>query len=68
MREEILADMPYRCHYEMEIKMEIGIAVLLGFLLDLLLGDPHWLPHPVRLIGWMIAKGETILRLSLIHI
>lgn len=46
----------------MEIKMEIGIAVLLGFLLDLLLGDPHWLPHPVRFIGWMIAKGETILR------
>ncbi len=27
------------------------IAFLAGFLLDLVFGDPHWLPHPVRLIG-----------------
>ena len=27
------------------------IAFLAGFLLDLLIGDPHWLYHPVRLIG-----------------
>ncbi|MCC8141562.1 MAG: adenosylcobinamide-phosphate synthase CbiB [Lachnospiraceae bacterium] len=27
------------------------IAFLAGFLLDLILGDPHWLPHPIRLIG-----------------
>ena len=26
------------------------IAFLAGFLLDLLIGDPHWLYHPVRLI------------------
>lgn len=26
-----------------------------GLLLDLLLGDPRWLPHPVRLFGNMIA-------------
>ena len=31
--------------------MRFGIAALIaGFLLDLLLGDPEWLYHPVRLI------------------
>ncbi len=29
-----------------------------GFLLDLILGDPYVLPHPVRLIGRMIAGIE----------
>lgn len=37
-------------------------AFLLGFLLDLLLGDPHHLPHPVRLIGKLIAWLEKVLR------
>ncbi len=37
-------------------------ALVLGFLLDLLLGDPHWLPHPIRLIGWIIAKLEGLTR------
>ena len=41
---------------------KITIAVLLGFLLDLLLGDPQWMYHPVRLIGSLIARGETFLR------
>ncbi len=27
------------------------IAFLAGFLLDLILGDPHRMPHPIRLIG-----------------
>ena len=31
--------------------MKLGIAALIaGYLLDLLLGDPEWLYHPVRLI------------------
>ena len=37
-------------------------ALALGFCLDLLLGDPHWAPHPVRLIGWLIAALEKALR------
>lgn len=37
-------------------------AFAVGFFLDLLLGDPHWLYHPVRLIGWLIARLEKILR------
>lgn len=36
--------------------------VLLGCALDLLIGDPHALPHPVRLIGRLIAGGEALLR------
>lgn len=30
-------------------------ALLIGFLLDLLLGDPLWLPHPIRLFGNSIS-------------
>lgn len=37
-------------------------AFFLGFLLDLMLGDPYWMPHPIRLIGTMIAKTEAWLR------
>lgn len=36
-------------------------AFFMGFLLDLLLGDPYRLPHPVRLIGRLIAKTEKLL-------
>lgn len=38
------------------------LAVLLGFLLDLMLGDPRWLYHPVRIIGNGIAWCEKGLR------
>lgn len=34
------------------------IAFFSGFVLDLFFGDPHWLPHPIRLIGWLIASLE----------
>ena len=37
-------------------------AVILGFLLDLLLGDPVWLYHPVRIIGKLIECFEKLLR------
>ena len=31
------------------------IAFIAGFVLDLLIGDPHFIPHPVRLIGSFIS-------------
>ena len=39
-----------------------GIALFLGFLIDLLLGDPRWLYHPVRIIGNGISVFEKHLR------
>ena len=38
------------------------LALALGFLLDLLLGDPAWLYHPVCAIGRYIAFMEKRLR------
>src|SRR6266850_1109663 len=34
----------------------------LAYALDWLIGDPTWLPHPVRWMGWMIKGGERLLR------
>ena len=34
----------------------------LAYALDWLLGDPTWLPHPVRWMGWTISNGERFLR------
>lgn len=42
--------------------MTICIAVLLGFLLDLCLADPSWMPHPVVLMGKCITRLEKCLR------
>ena len=39
-----------------------GIALMAGFLLDLAIGDPRWLYHPVRLIGKVIDLLEKIFR------
>jgi len=38
------------------------ILLILAFILDLCIGDPKWLPHPVRIMGWAISKTEKILR------
>ncbi len=37
-------------------------AIIVGFILDLIFGDPHWLPHPICLIGNMISFLERNLR------
>lgn len=39
-----------------------GIALAAGFLLDLAIGDPRWLYHPVRLIGKLIDRLEKHIR------
>lgn len=35
-----------------------------AYLFDWIVGDPEWLPHPVRLIGKAVEGGERILRRS----
>ncbi|MDP2104691.1 MAG: adenosylcobinamide-phosphate synthase CbiB, partial [Desulfobulbaceae bacterium] len=42
----------------------IPFSLLLGvaFVLDLVLGDPRWLPHPVRAIGWLARVCEGLWR------
>lgn len=42
--------------------MGIVFAALGGFVLDLLLGDPAWMPHPVVLMGRCITSLEGRLR------
>lgn len=41
--------------------MYIG-ALCVGFVLDLLWGDPRWLPHPVVLLGHLISGLEKLVR------
>jgi len=38
------------------------VSVVIAVLLDLLIGDPHWFPHPVRLIGMYIKGFEKLVR------
>ena len=38
------------------------LPMLFGFVLDLILGDPYSLPHPIRLIGTMISRLEIFFR------
>ncbi|HIJ78310.1 MAG: adenosylcobinamide-phosphate synthase CbiB [Desulfobulbaceae bacterium] len=42
--------------------MALTYQILLAVLLDQLLGDPRWLPHPVRLIGAACSRFEKITR------
>ena len=41
---------------------EIFLSLIIGFLLDCLLGDPHSMPHPVVAIGKLISALEKGLR------
>ena len=34
------------------------LPLLTGWILDLILGDPQWMPHPIVLFGKMISLGE----------
>lgn len=42
--------------------MMLLFAIIAGFILDLLIGDPRWLPHPICLIGNLISFLEKLLR------
>ena len=39
--------------------IDFAIPLIGGLLLDTLLGDPRWLPHPIRLFGRMIAFCDS---------
>ncbi|HEY9574964.1 MAG TPA: adenosylcobinamide-phosphate synthase CbiB [Lachnospiraceae bacterium] len=39
-----------------------SVAICVGFFLDLFLGDPYWLYHPVRLMGKEIEVLENFIR------
>ena len=39
-----------------------AVEIYAALLLDQLLGDPRWLPHPVRLIGWYAGVLEKLFR------
>ena len=38
------------------------LQILCALALDLLLGDPRWFPHPVRIIGWFCVRSEALFR------
>ncbi len=38
------------------------LLLLSAFLLDLIFGDPRWMPHPVKGIGWLALQSEALLR------
>ena len=42
--------------------MRVEFQVLVAFGVDLLLGDPRWLPHPVKLIGRFASSIEAPVR------
>lgn len=42
--------------------MNRSILLPSAYLLDQIAGDPEWFPHPVRLIGSVISRGESGLR------
>jgi len=44
--------------------MRLEYQILLALGLDLLVGDPHWFPHPVKLIGRSAARLEPFFRRS----
>ncbi len=44
------------------IYLKATLPIVIGFIIDAILGDPYSLPHPVRLIGTLITKLECSMR------
>ena len=42
--------------------MEIAAALVIGFILDMIIGDPQFMYHPIRLIGGLISRTEPFFR------
>ncbi|CEI74112.1 adenosylcobinamide-phosphate synthase CbiB [Romboutsia hominis] len=38
------------------------LSIYIGYIIDLIVGDPYSFPHPVRYIGKLIKKTESIIR------
>lgn len=38
--------------------LQLAIPLFIGFMLDAILGDPYWMPHPIRLFGHLIGFFE----------
>jgi adenosylcobinamide-phosphate synthase len=47
---------------ELKIRVNRGALLPAAWLFDRLAGDPEWLPHPVRLMGAAITRGEAAVR------
>lgn len=45
--------------------LERAAVIAVAFLLDMIIGDPHFLWHPIRAIGWLIEHTEKLLRFVL---
>ncbi len=45
--------------------MTLSWQIVVALLLDLLCGDPRWLPHPVKGLGWLARSLEGPLRARL---
>lgn len=39
--------------------MKLIYAMILGFIMDMILGDPHRMIHPVQIIGWFIDRIKS---------
>jgi len=50
------------CFARFQMVLYLLLDVVIAYVLDLLFGDPYWLPHPVRFIGWLIKVTEKALR------
>jgi adenosylcobinamide-phosphate synthase len=47
--------------------MSLELQILAAVLVDLALGDPRWLPHPVRAIGRLAESLEAVTRRWIFH-
>ena len=45
-----------------DLFFDIPLVMFVGFILDLFLGDPEVIPHPIVLIGKLVSSVESIIR------